>query len=100
MVRSIGAQIGLLAFAVAVLAGLYAANSATVTLTRALVAMVVGAIVGQAAGWGAKLILRDHLQRKKLEIDRAHLAAVRAMTAAAAAEQEEPTVVGSPEEVS
>jgi len=81
MVRGIGAQIGLLAFAVAVLAGLYSGNSVTVTLTRALVAMVIGSLVGQVAGWTAKLVLRDHLQRKKVEIDREHLAALRELTA-------------------
>jgi membrane protein DedA with SNARE-associated domain len=89
MVRGIGAQIGLLAFAVAVLAGLYSGNSVTVTLTRALVAMVIGSLVGQIAGWAAKLVLRDHLQRKKIEIDREHLAAIREMTG-------EPETTGSP----
>lgn len=80
MVRSIGAQIGLLAFGVAILAGLYAGNPATIVLTRALVVLVVGALVGQAAGWAAKQVLREHLQRKKLEIDKRHLAAVRALS--------------------
>jgi hypothetical protein len=82
MVRNVGAQIGLLAFAVAVLAGLYVGNAATVILMRALVAMVVGAVVGQVAGWAAKQVLRDHLQRKKLELDKQHLDAVHAMTEA------------------
>jgi len=77
MVRGIGAQVGLLAFTVAVLAGLTAGNSATAILTRALVAMAVGSLVGQAAGWAAKQVLRDHLQRKKVEIDRQHLDAIR-----------------------
>lgn len=86
MVRSLGAQIGLLAFAVAIVAGLYAGNSAVLTLTRALLAMVAGAAVGQFGGWAAKAILRDHLQRKKLQIDRAHLAAVAALTGEAGPE--------------
>jgi hypothetical protein len=82
MVRSIGAQIGLLAFMVAVFAGIEAGNAPSVILIRALVALVLGATVGQAAGWAAKLVLRDHLQTRKLEIDRRHFDAVRTMNAA------------------
>ena len=36
--------------------------------------------------WTGKLVLRDHLQKKKLEIDRAHREAVRAQK-----EKEEPS---------
>jgi MFS family permease len=83
MVRTTGVQIGLLAFAVASLAGIYAGNPATVILLRALLAMLLGTLIGQAAGWTAKLVLRDHLQRKKLHIDREHFKAMRALTRAA-----------------
>lgn len=93
MVRSIGAQIGLLAFAVAVIAGLYAGNSVTLILTRALVAMVIGSIIGQIAGWGAKLVLRDYLQKKKTSIDREHIQAMQALNPPAAAEDAEPIEV-------
>jgi hypothetical protein len=96
MVRNTGTQIGLLAFAVAIVAGIYAGNSATVVLTRALVALLLGAVVGQAAGWAAKLVLRDYLMRRKLLIDRKHLEAVRAIKAEyeAAAADPEPAEVG------
>jgi MFS family permease len=80
MVRSIGVQIGLLAFAVATIAGVYAGNPPTVILLRALLAMLLGAVVGQAAGWAAKVVLRDHLQRKKLHIDGRHFEEIRALT--------------------
>lgn len=79
MVRSTGVQIGLLAFAVAVIAGVYAGNPATVVMLRALLAMLVGVLIGQAAGWMAKLVLRDHLQRRKLQIDQQHFEAIRAL---------------------
>ena len=80
MVRTTGAQIGLLAFAVAIVAGVYAGNPATVVMLRALAAMLAAALVGQVAGWTAKLVLRDHLQRRKLRIDREHFEAIRNMT--------------------
>ena len=79
MVRSLGAQIGLLVFAVALIAGIYAGNPVTVVLTRALIALVLGALLGQAAGWTAKLALREYLQREKIAIDREHLDAMKAM---------------------
>ncbi len=77
MVRNTGAQIGLLAFAVALLAGIQAGNPVTVVLARAMGALFMGAMVGQCAGLAAKHVLREHLQRRKLVIDRAHLAAMR-----------------------
>lgn len=82
MVHTTGAQLGLLAFAVAVIAGIAAGNSATVILTRAIISLMAGAVIGQFAGWGAKVVLREYLQRRKLKIDREHLDAVNAMNGA------------------
>jgi hypothetical protein len=79
MVRTTGVQIGLLAFTVALIAGIYAGNPASVVLLRAVLVMFAGAAIGQMAGWTAKLVLRDHLQRRKLSIDRQHFDAIRAM---------------------
>ncbi len=98
MVRSTGVQIGLFAFAVAIVAGLYAGNSLTVILVRALVSMVAAAVVGQASAWAAHVVLRDHFQRKKLQVDREHLAALRTLAEEAAAE-EGPEESGQPVEV-
>lgn len=86
MIRNTGAQIGLLAFAVAVVAGLHAGNPATVILVRALCALLGGVVVGQIAGWTAKLVLRDYLQKRKLRIDHEHLEAMRALTPPAGAD--------------
>ncbi len=77
LVRNTGAQIGLLAFAVALVAGIQAGNPVTVVLARAMGALFMGAMVGQGAGLAAKHVLREHLQRRKLAIDKAHLAAMR-----------------------
>lgn len=73
MARTIGAQIGLFAFAVAIIAGVAAGNSATTILMRAVIVMFVAATCGQLAGWAAKVILRDELQKRKSKIDRLHV---------------------------
>lgn len=94
MVRRLGVQIGLLAFGVTLIAGLYAHNSATVILTRALIAMVLGVAVGQFTAAAARFVLREFLRRKKLALDHEHLAAVRTLIAGEPAEEfEEPEAV-------
>lgn len=70
MTRCIGAQIALLGFALAVAAGLYAGNTATTILSRAVIALFVGLAVGRGAAWAAKLALQDFWRRRKNEIDR------------------------------
>jgi hypothetical protein len=88
MVRSLGAQLGLLVFGVAILAGLHAGNSPTTVLIRALLLMLIAAAIGQASAWASKLMLRDHLQRQKLAIDRDHTEKVRALAEATEAPAE------------
>lgn len=83
MVGSLGAQVGLVAFAVAIVAGLSAGNSAITVLSRALLAMVGAILIAQLAGYCLKLVLRDHLQRRKSAIDQAHVAALAARQAGA-----------------
>lgn len=85
MVRSIGAQLGLLAFSAAIIAGLWAGNSVSTILLRAVFAMFLASLVGQLIAWTARLVLRDHLQKKKLAIDRQHQELVRARQSEAAA---------------
>lgn len=72
MVGSLSAQIGLIAFAVAVAGGLHAGNTAVTVLSRALLMMVGAILIGQMATYTARLVLRDHLQREKMSIDREH----------------------------
>jgi dsRNA-specific ribonuclease len=90
MIRTIGAQIALVAFAATVLAGLYTGNSSATVLTRALLAMVAALVVGQGVAWAVKLVLRDHLRQRKLAIDREHFAALED------SEQEEPGASQNP----
>lgn len=70
MVHSLGAQIGLVAFAVAILAGLHAGNSATTILTRALLALVLAVFAGQFSSFAIRLVLRDHMKQKKEAVER------------------------------
>lgn len=72
MLGSVSAQVGLLAFAAAIVAGLYAGNAPATVLTRALAAMLVGFLVGRLVCGAIRLVLRDHLQRKKRAIDQSH----------------------------
>jgi ABC-type transport system involved in cytochrome bd biosynthesis fused ATPase/permease subunit len=95
MVGSISAQIALLAFAAAIIAGLAAGNSPTTVLTRALVTMFVALMVSKLVTWTTKLILRDHLQRKKHAIDRAHLASLQRSAPAKQPGDESSTTVGT-----
>ncbi len=81
MVGKLGAQLGLLAFAFGLLAGIAVGNPPTTVLTRALLIMVMAVFLGQFVGWAGKLVLRDHLQRRKFEIDRAHQEATAAASA-------------------
>ncbi len=73
MIGAIGAQLGLLAFAAAVFAGLGAGNAFETVLSRAMLAMVGAAFVGQLAAYATRAVIRDHLQRRKVSIDRDHL---------------------------
>lgn len=73
MIGKVSAQVALLAFAIGVFGGLYAGNSALTILSRALTMMVAALLIGQIALYACKLALREHLQRKKREIDAEHV---------------------------
>ena len=72
MTRIIAAQLGLFAFGVTVCAGLFAGNSFSTVVTRALAAMIIMALVAYLAAWAGQIILRDHLLQRKLKIEREH----------------------------
>ncbi len=79
MVGRISAQLGLLTFAAAVLAGLSAGNTPETVLERALLATVGIIFIAQFAAWSCKQVVREHLARRKLAIDQAHLEASAAL---------------------
>lgn len=80
------------AFGTAVVAGLYAGNSMTTTLLRALAAMAGGYVVGRVAALTSKSVVREHLSARKQQIDREHVERTRA--AAAKEEADERREVG------
>ena len=60
--RAVGAALGLLAFCTAIIAGLWVGNPATVTLARALWAMLAFCLIGLGLGWAARVVVREHIQ--------------------------------------
>jgi uncharacterized membrane protein len=68
MVKSIGAALGLFAFAVTAVMGLVAGNPAEVILLRALWAMVIFCLIGMVTGWVASRVLDEHILRKEQEM--------------------------------
>ena len=89
MVGRFGVQMALLAFSGAILAGIAVGNDAQTVLSRALIAMVIAMFIGQLVGWTSKLVLRDHLQRRKVAVDLEHAAAAESSAAEAADEPSE-----------
>ncbi len=73
MSASSSAQIALLAFATAIVAGLGAGNAPETILSRALGVLVVAWLVGQLASAAANRVLGEHLTARKIKLDRAHL---------------------------
>jgi hypothetical protein len=94
MVGSLSARVGLLAFALAIAAGIFAGNTATTVLTRSIAALLAGSLIGQISGYVITLVLRDHLQTRKVRIDRAHVAAIRSRAEAKAAEEAPQNSIG------
>jgi len=68
MVKSIGAALGLFAFAVTAALGLLAGNPAEVILLRALWAMVIFCLIGILTGWVASRVLDEHMLDKEREL--------------------------------
>ncbi|MGE3180164.1 MAG: hypothetical protein AB7N71_00915 [Phycisphaerae bacterium] len=96
MANNIGAQLGLLGFATAIAAGLYAQNDPITVLFRAILTLLLASFIGQFVGWTGKMVIRESLQKRKLQIDETH---VREAAANAAATTEETETVTAPEPV-
>lgn len=68
MVRLCGAALGLFAFSITVLLGLFAGNPTNVVLLKALQAMLAFCVLGMCAGWVAYRVLDEHALRKHREM--------------------------------
>ena len=63
--RYTGACLGLLAFAVTIIAGLVVHNPPTVTLSRAVWALVIFCPLGLAVGACAQGVINEHYRRRR-----------------------------------
>ena len=66
--RVAAASLGLLAFSVSLLAGLYVQNPATVTLSRSILALFVFCLIGLVLGGAAQLVIAEHEKTRESAI--------------------------------
>lgn len=66
--RTTAVSLALLAFAVAIAGGLWADNSATTTLLRALAALIVFFLIGAFVGLIAQMVLDEHFKHRSKEL--------------------------------
>ncbi len=66
--RFAGASLGLLAFTVTAVAGLYVKNPVSVTLSRSILALFVFCSIGVVLGAAAQKIVSEHHAKRKAEI--------------------------------
>jgi len=67
-VRAVGIALGLLAFSATIFFGLWVRNPMTVTLSRAIWAMVVFYLIGLGLGWVVQVVVREHVHRREKEL--------------------------------
>ncbi len=66
--RFVGAALGLFAFSVSVLAGLYAQNPVRVVLSRSILALFVFFLIGVVVGHLAQRVIADHFNAREAEV--------------------------------
>lgn len=91
--RILGASLGLLAFTITIIAGLYVQNPVTVTLARGILALFVFCVIGLVLGGAAQLIVNEHEREGAKEIREKYREGLVETDAAASGEEaiEEPT---------
>jgi uncharacterized membrane protein len=70
LARYTAASLGLLAFSIAIFAGLLVQNSVTVILSRSLLALFVFFVIGLILGHAAQVVLTEHTQQREQELQR------------------------------
>ncbi len=66
--RFAGASLGLFAFTVAVIAGIYVQNPVSVTLSRGIFALFLFCGIGLILGAAAQTVVNEHEQKRESEI--------------------------------
>ena len=66
--RFSGALLGLIAFTITVLAGLYAGNSVSVILSRSVLALACFCFIGLILGGAAQLVVAEHERQRESQI--------------------------------
>lgn len=89
IIRFSGATLGLLAFSVAVVGGLWAGNSATVILSRAIWSLVIFCALGFALGAAAQAVVEEYAHRRFDKVRAEVAEAVESAKAAAEAPDEQ-----------
>ncbi len=66
--RFVGAGLGLLAFCITILSGVYAQNPVTTTLSRSIFALFIFFLLGLALGTAAEVVVKEHEHSREAEI--------------------------------
>lgn len=73
--RFTGPSLGLLAFAITILAGLYAGNPPVVVLSRSILALFAFCLIGLVLGKAAQAVVSEYERKRREEFERSHQAA-------------------------
>ncbi len=68
--RYAGASLGLLGFTITIVAGMFAQNPATVTLSRGILALFGFCVIGLVLGSAAQLVVNEHERKRESEIQK------------------------------
>ena len=66
--RYAGACLGLLAFTIVIIAGLFTQNPVTVTLSRSVLALFIFCVIGLVLGTAAQKVVAEHERKRESEI--------------------------------
>ncbi len=69
MVRLVGASLGFLAFALAILAGVWSGNPIAVIVERAILALVLFFLLGASLGWVAQRVIDERVGQRRAEME-------------------------------
>jgi len=89
--RYTGASLGLLAFTIVIVSGVFAQNPITVTLSRSLFALFTFFVIGLVLGGAAQMVVNEHRSNTHESIERRYKAVQEESEGDSAAEDVVPT---------